>query len=166
MEEGDRPPCPKFFLGQPHPAAAEKISRKGFWRTLGIFFALIGPGIITSNVDNDAGGITTYSLAGSEYRPDPPLDPHPHHRRPDHHPGDVRPHGGGFRQGPLRPHPRAFRREGHLLPDDRPLPHQPGQHHLRVCRRGRQPGDLRGEQIPLRSRERLFRLVAGGQGKL
>ncbi len=32
-----------------------------------MFFALIGPGIITSNVDNDAGGITTYSLAGSEY---------------------------------------------------------------------------------------------------
>jgi NRAMP (natural resistance-associated macrophage protein)-like metal ion transporter len=28
---------------------------------------LLGPGIITSNVDNDAGGITTYSLAGSEY---------------------------------------------------------------------------------------------------
>jgi len=46
---------------------AEKVSRKGFWKTLGIFFALIGPGIITSNVDNDAGGITTYSLAGSEF---------------------------------------------------------------------------------------------------
>ncbi|MGA2957239.1 MAG: Nramp family divalent metal transporter [Thermodesulfobacteriota bacterium] len=43
------------------------MTRKGFWKTLGIFFALIGPGIITSNVDNDAGGITTYSLAGSEY---------------------------------------------------------------------------------------------------
>ncbi|MCE5280466.1 MAG: Nramp family divalent metal transporter [Deltaproteobacteria bacterium] len=36
-------------------------------RSLGLFLALIGPGIITSNVDNDAGGITTYSLAGSEY---------------------------------------------------------------------------------------------------
>jgi NRAMP (natural resistance-associated macrophage protein)-like metal ion transporter len=34
---------------------------------LGIFLALLGPGIITSNVDNDAGGITTYSLAGSEF---------------------------------------------------------------------------------------------------
>jgi len=32
-----------------------------------VFFALIGPGIITSNVDNDAGGITTYSLAGADY---------------------------------------------------------------------------------------------------
>ena len=51
----------------PIPVAAEKVSRKGFGRTLGIFFALIGPGIITSNVDNDAGGITTYSLAGSEF---------------------------------------------------------------------------------------------------
>lgn len=28
---------------------------------------LMGPGIITSNVDNDAGGITTYSLAGARY---------------------------------------------------------------------------------------------------
>ncbi len=37
------------------------------WRSLGIFFALLGPGIITSNVDNDAGGITTYSLAGAEF---------------------------------------------------------------------------------------------------
>jgi NRAMP (natural resistance-associated macrophage protein)-like metal ion transporter len=44
----------------------ENIFQKGFWK-LGIFFALIGPGIITSNVDNDAGGITTYSLAGAQY---------------------------------------------------------------------------------------------------
>jgi NRAMP (natural resistance-associated macrophage protein)-like metal ion transporter len=50
-----------------HPVPGEKVSRKGYWKTLGVFFALIGPGIITSNVDNDAGGITTYSLAGSEY---------------------------------------------------------------------------------------------------
>ncbi|MRR17493.1 MAG: divalent metal cation transporter [Deltaproteobacteria bacterium] len=27
----------------------------------------MGPGVITSNVDNDAGGITTYSLAGAHY---------------------------------------------------------------------------------------------------
>lgn len=37
------------------------------WSRLWLFFALIGPGIITSNVDNDAGGITTYSLAGARY---------------------------------------------------------------------------------------------------
>jgi NRAMP (natural resistance-associated macrophage protein)-like metal ion transporter len=32
-----------------------------------IFLALIGPGIITANVDNDAGGIYTYSVAGASY---------------------------------------------------------------------------------------------------
>ena len=31
------------------------------------FFAIVGPGIITANVDNDAGGIATYSLAGAQY---------------------------------------------------------------------------------------------------
>ena len=38
-----------------------------FWKNLSLFFILMGPGIITSNVDNDAGGITTYSLAGAQY---------------------------------------------------------------------------------------------------
>jgi len=42
-------------------------SKRSLWRTVGLFFILMGPGIITSNVDNDAGGITTYSLAGAEY---------------------------------------------------------------------------------------------------
>lgn len=32
-----------------------------------IFFSVIGPGLITSLVDNDAGGITTYSVAGAEF---------------------------------------------------------------------------------------------------
>lgn len=32
-----------------------------------IFFAVIGPGIITANVDNDAGGIAIYSMAGSRF---------------------------------------------------------------------------------------------------
>jgi Mn2+/Fe2+ NRAMP family transporter len=34
-------------------------------RRLMIFLAIMGPGIVTQNVDNDAGGITTYSLAGA-----------------------------------------------------------------------------------------------------
>jgi len=42
-------------------------SRHSLWRTVGLFFMLMGPGIITSNVDNDAGGITTYSLAGAQF---------------------------------------------------------------------------------------------------
>jgi len=32
-----------------------------------LFFSVLGPGIITANVDNDAGGIATYSVAGASY---------------------------------------------------------------------------------------------------
>lgn len=32
-----------------------------------LLLSVIGPGIITANVDNDAGGITTYSVAGARY---------------------------------------------------------------------------------------------------
>ncbi len=38
-----------------------------FFKKLAIFFAILGPGIITGSVDNDAGGITTYSVAGAMY---------------------------------------------------------------------------------------------------
>jgi len=31
------------------------------------FLAILGPGIITANADNDAGGISTYSVAGASY---------------------------------------------------------------------------------------------------
>jgi Mn2+/Fe2+ NRAMP family transporter len=34
---------------------------------LALLLAVVGPGIITANVDNDAGGITTYSVAGARY---------------------------------------------------------------------------------------------------
>jgi NRAMP (natural resistance-associated macrophage protein)-like metal ion transporter len=36
-------------------------------RRLTLFLAVLGPGLITSNVDNDAGGISTYSVAGAKY---------------------------------------------------------------------------------------------------
>jgi Mn2+/Fe2+ NRAMP family transporter len=42
-------------------------NRKSFFRRLGLFLAIMGPGIITGSVDNDAGGITTYSIAGAVY---------------------------------------------------------------------------------------------------
>jgi NRAMP (natural resistance-associated macrophage protein)-like metal ion transporter len=42
-----------------------------FFRTwkfrLLVFFAVVGPGFITANVDNDAGGILTYSQAGAHF---------------------------------------------------------------------------------------------------
>jgi len=38
------------------------------WKTrILIFAAVVGPGFITANVDNDAGGITTYSQAGAQF---------------------------------------------------------------------------------------------------
>jgi NRAMP (natural resistance-associated macrophage protein)-like metal ion transporter len=40
---------------------------KRHWKGLMLFLAVAGPGIITSNVDNDAGGIATYSMAGSHF---------------------------------------------------------------------------------------------------
>ena len=40
---------------------------KPFRTRLALLLAVVGPGIITANVDNDAGGITTYSVAGASY---------------------------------------------------------------------------------------------------
>jgi Mn2+/Fe2+ NRAMP family transporter len=47
--------------------ARSKFSSKRLFRQLAIFLAILGPGIITGSVDNDAGGITTYSVAGAMY---------------------------------------------------------------------------------------------------
>src|SRR5512140_789046 len=43
------------------------LRHKHFFRRLGLFLVILGPGIITGSVDNDAGGITTYSIAGADY---------------------------------------------------------------------------------------------------
>src|ERR1700757_4072882 len=38
------------------------------WKTrILLFFAVVGPGFITANVDNDANGIYTYSAAGAQF---------------------------------------------------------------------------------------------------
>ncbi len=44
-----------------------KPIRKVNAKNIFLFLAILGPGIITANVDNDAGGITTYSLAGAQF---------------------------------------------------------------------------------------------------
>jgi NRAMP (natural resistance-associated macrophage protein)-like metal ion transporter len=43
-----------------------KLVKRWKGRTL-LFLAVVGPGIITANVDNDAGGILTYSQAGARF---------------------------------------------------------------------------------------------------
>lgn len=40
---------------------------RSLWARLSLFLAVAGPGIITANVDNDAGGLTTYSQAGAHF---------------------------------------------------------------------------------------------------
>ncbi len=43
------------------------IRRPSLFKNILIFLSVMGPGIITANVDNDAGGITTYSVAGAHF---------------------------------------------------------------------------------------------------
>jgi Mn2+/Fe2+ NRAMP family transporter len=43
-------------------AAARPIRRR-----IALFFAIVGPGLIVSNVDNDAGGIYTYAQSGAQF---------------------------------------------------------------------------------------------------
>src|SRR5579863_5913200 len=38
-----------------------------FRRRIALFLAVVGPGLITSNVDNDAGGIAVYTTSGAQF---------------------------------------------------------------------------------------------------
>ncbi len=44
-----------------------QLLRKDWKARIALFLAVVGPGLITANVDNDAGGIYTYSLAGAQF---------------------------------------------------------------------------------------------------
>src|SRR4051794_7756707 len=46
---------------------ARRPPRLGLRHRLAAFLAIVGPGIITANADNDAGGIATYSIVGAHY---------------------------------------------------------------------------------------------------
>ena len=54
-------------MSEAQASGGPKEARKTYWKRLALVLAVVGPGIITSNVDNDAGGITTYSLAGADF---------------------------------------------------------------------------------------------------
>ncbi len=51
--------------GAVRPGWRERLHR--LWVRFRLLLVVIGPGIITANVDNDAGGITTYSQAGARF---------------------------------------------------------------------------------------------------
>ncbi|MCX5796242.1 MAG: Nramp family divalent metal transporter [Elusimicrobia bacterium] len=59
MSEAAAPGLAKGFF--------ERLKERPALRNLFIFLSILGPGIITGSVDNDAGGITTYSVAGALY---------------------------------------------------------------------------------------------------
>ena len=44
-----------------------KASPQRLRRRVAVLMAIVGPGIITASVDNDAAGITTYSIAGADW---------------------------------------------------------------------------------------------------
>jgi Mn2+/Fe2+ NRAMP family transporter len=48
------------------PSSVKTLPRSR-WARFMVVMAVIGPGIITANVDNDAGGIATYSQAGADF---------------------------------------------------------------------------------------------------
>src|SRR5215813_9001226 len=59
-------------LNSPPAARPRKRRRRSTsWRSMRFrilaFFAIFGPGFITANVDNDPGGILTYSQAGAKF---------------------------------------------------------------------------------------------------
>jgi Mn2+/Fe2+ NRAMP family transporter len=51
--------------GRPTPRGVRILRSR--WARLALLASVIGPGIITANVDNDAGGIATYSQAGADF---------------------------------------------------------------------------------------------------
>ena len=57
--------CPSFCTAMSVNCAHEVLKR---WKTrILLSLAVVGPGFITANVDNDAGGIWTYSSAGAQF---------------------------------------------------------------------------------------------------
>jgi NRAMP (natural resistance-associated macrophage protein)-like metal ion transporter len=48
-------------------SAVAHSRRPSLWRSIAMFFSIVGPGLITANADNDVGGILTYSQAGAQF---------------------------------------------------------------------------------------------------
>ena len=61
-----RAPVTSVSATRPVPRARRSLWRMARFRLLA-FFAIFGPGFITANVDNDPGGILTYSQAGAKF---------------------------------------------------------------------------------------------------
>jgi Mn2+/Fe2+ NRAMP family transporter len=56
-----------YDLSTKRPPKRRQFNLRLIWYRLAALTAILGPGFITANVDNDPGGILTYSQAGAKY---------------------------------------------------------------------------------------------------
>jgi Mn2+/Fe2+ NRAMP family transporter len=56
-----------LWAGWSERAGRVRAATRPFRRRIALFFAIVGPGLIVSNVDNDAGGIYTYAQSGAQF---------------------------------------------------------------------------------------------------
>ena len=85
------------------------------FKQLAIFLAILGPGIITGSVDNDAGGITVYSVAGAMYGYGLIWTLIPSFIVLIGYTGNECPNGNCNRKGIIRSYPGKCRNENHLF---------------------------------------------------
>src|SRR5512142_1926750 len=62
-----RSPLPRWLAVRLRSWSPSKLLGASWRQRLFVFFAVVGPGFITAIVDNDAGGIYTYSVAGAQF---------------------------------------------------------------------------------------------------
>ena len=93
--------------------------------------AVLGPGMITSNVDNDAGGIYTYSVCGADTATASCGSSFPSRSRSS----SCRRCARGWGRSPARargPDPRGVRAAHHVSSHDAPAAHQSGERGRRI----------------------------------
>ena len=114
-------------------------------RRIMMFLAIMGPGMITANADNDAGGIR-HTPSRGPVRIQPSLAILPITFNPGRRAGDERPDGRGDGQGACRPYPGAY---GVRLTcfNDAPDRRELGLHYRGVRGGGGGDGDFRDKQI-------------------
>ena len=112
-----------------------------------MFLAVVGPGFITANVDNDAGGIWTYSQAGAQFGYGLLWAMIPMTLALIVVQEMYRPHGRRHRQRAQRSHPRRVRLPHHVPSHGWPCCHQLRQCGCRVCRHRGQPRSLRNPHL-------------------
>ena len=127
------------------------------WKVrLMLFLAVVGPGFITANVDNDAGGIWTYSQAGAQFGYGLLWTMIPMTLALIVVQEMCARMGVVTGKGLERPYPRRVRLPHHVSADGGAGGHQLWQRGGRICRNRGQPGSVwnphLGERAVLRRR--------------